>query len=64
MHDPPEAEDLRERNELMAEVLDPEYSIHPDVDAEGEADEDFVVPATNGAETNGHDAQLAMAVTA
>lgn len=46
LHDPPEADDLRERNELMAEVLDPDYSLHADVDAEGEADEDFAAPAT------------------
>ena len=52
MNDPPEAEDLAERNELMAEVLDPEYSLHADVDAEGEADEDFAMPS---ATTNGHD---------
>ena len=58
MHDPPEAEDLRERTELMAEVLDPEYSLHADVDAEGEADEDFVAPVANGTDANGLGTQV------
>ncbi|KZV63190.1 Paf1-domain-containing protein [Peniophora sp. CONT] len=56
LHDPPEGEDLRERSEAMAEVLDPEYSLHADVDAEGEADEDFAVPSTNG--VDGHGTQI------